>query len=208
MPGKPKLAERWVPNTSITNFAKLYAVHCAACHSIDGHLAAAHPLNDPVYLAAVHPAAFHQAVSNGVPGTTMPAFTQNLDGPLTGDQIELIVSNIFAKWSRPQDFTGVKLPPYRAPGGDVKRGAAAYQTYCAKCHGPKGKGGDHGGGIVDPSYLVLVSDQNLRTTVIAGRVDLGMPDWRGYVAGKPMSNQDISDVVAWLASHRKQQDPP
>jgi mono/diheme cytochrome c family protein len=202
MPGKPKLADRWEPNTAVTNFTKLYSVHCAACHAIDGHLAAAHPLNDPVYLAVVDRAAFHHAVSNGVPGTTMPAFAQNLDGPLTEDQIELIVTNIFVKWSRPQDFTGVKIPPYSAPRGDVQRGAAAYQTYCAKCHGPEGKGGEHGGGIVDPSYLALVSDQGLRTAVIAGRVDLGMTDWRSYVAGKPMSDREIADVVAWMASHR------
>ena len=46
-------------------------------------------------------------------------------------------------------------------------------------------------------------NQGLRTTVIAGRVDLGMPDWRGLVPGRPMSSQEIADVVAWLISHRK-----
>jgi cytochrome c oxidase cbb3-type subunit 3 len=38
--------------------------------------------------------------------------------------------------------------------------------------------------------------------VIVGRPDLDAPDWRGNVAGKPMSSQDVSDVVAWLASQR------
>ncbi|HEY7318089.1 MAG TPA: hypothetical protein VIE89_10990, partial [Candidatus Binatia bacterium] len=52
-------------------------------------------------------------------------------------------------------------------------------------------------------YLALVSDQGLRTTVIVGRSDLGMPDWRANVSGQPMSPQEISDVVAWLASHRQ-----
>ena len=58
--------------------------------------------------------------------------------------------------------------------------------------------------IVDGSYLALVSDQNLRTTVIAGRPELGAPDWRGDVPGKPMSPEDVSDVVAWLAAQRTQ----
>ena len=40
------------------------------------------------------------------------------------------------------------------------------------------------------------------TDIIAGRVDLGMPDWREAVAGQPMTPQDITDVVAWLASQR------
>jgi cytochrome c oxidase cbb3-type subunit 3/ubiquinol-cytochrome c reductase cytochrome c subunit len=47
-----------------------------------------------------------------------------------------------------------------------------------------------------------MSDQGLRTIVIAGRPELHAPDWRGYVKGKPMSDQEVTDVVAWLASHR------
>jgi cytochrome c oxidase cbb3-type subunit 3/ubiquinol-cytochrome c reductase cytochrome c subunit len=51
--------------------------------------------------------------------------------------------------------------------------------------------------------LALVTDQYLRTTVIAGRVDLGMPDWRGYLAGQALTAQQIADVVAWLAAQRR-----
>ncbi len=205
MPGKPKLADRWVPDTAVTNFAALYNTHCAACHAAGSRgLAAAHPLDDPVLLAVTDPAAFRKVIVEGVPGTLMPPFGEFLAGPFTDAQLDLIVTNIFAQWSRPQEFVGVKLPRHRAPPGDAKRGAVAYQTYCASCHGAEGKGGEKGGPVIAPSYLALVSDQGLRTTVIAGRGDLGMPDWRGYVAGKPMSDQEISDVVAWLASHRNQ----
>jgi hypothetical protein len=49
-----------------------------------------------------------------------------------------------------------------------------------------------------------VSDQQLRTIVIAGRPELGAPDWRGDVEGRPMSAQEITDVVAWLSSQRPQ----
>jgi hypothetical protein len=48
----------------------------------------------------------------------------------------------------------------------------------------------------------LESDQDLRTNVIVGRPELGAPDWRGDVPGKPISAQEISDVVAWLAAQR------
>jgi hypothetical protein len=47
-----------------------------------------------------------------------------------------------------------------------------------------------------------VSNQYLRTTVIVGRPELGAPDWRGKAPGKPMSPDDVSDVVAWLAGQR------
>jgi len=205
MPGKPKLSHRWAPDTTVTNFTELYDVHCAGCHAAgDGRLAASRPMDDPVYLAIVDPAAFRRAISNGVPGTAMPAFAQDRDGPLTEPQIEVITANLLTKRKPRQDFIGVKLPPYSARPGDAKRGAAAYQTYCVRCHGAEGKGGEKGGSVVDPSYLALVSDQGLRTAVIAGRMDLGMPDWRGYVSGRPMSDEEIADVVAWLASHRNQ----
>ena len=205
MPGKPTLAHRWAPDTAVTNFTELYSLHCAGCHAAgDKRLAASRPMDDPVYLAIADPAAFRRAISNGVPGTAMPAFAQSHGGALTEAQLEVITVNLLAKRNPSQDLAGVKLPPYSARPGDAKRGVAAYQTYCASCHGAEGKGGEKGGSVVDPSYLALVSEQGLRTAVIAGRVDLGMPDWRGYVSGRPMSDEEIADVVAWLVSHRNQ----
>jgi mono/diheme cytochrome c family protein len=76
-----------------------------------------------------------------------------------------------------------------------------FATYCASCHGAGGRGG-RASSIVDGSYLALVSDQGLRTTVIAGRPELGAPDWRGNVPGRPMTPQEITDVVAWLSAQR------
>ena len=55
---------------------------------------------------------------------------------------------------------------------------------------------------MDGSFLALLSDQELRTIVIVGRPELGAPDWRSNVPGKPMSAEDVSDVVEWLASQR------
>jgi len=55
---------------------------------------------------------------------------------------------------------------------------------------------------VDGSYLALVSDQSLRTTVIAGRPDIGQPDWRGAVPGRALTGEEVTDVVAWLGSLR------
>jgi mono/diheme cytochrome c family protein len=129
-----------------------------------------------------------------------------------------------SQWSKPDDFKDVSLPPYSVaetvtigtPGspfvndssvnpsqtGDAQRGAAAFQTYCSSCHGTNGTGGS-AGSVVDPSFLNMVSNQGLRTTVVVGRSDLGKPDWRSNLPGHPMSPQEIDDVVAWLASHRR-----
>jgi len=88
--------------------------------------------------------------------------------------------------------------------GNPQRGAEAYRTYCSSCHGGDGRGGNKASSIVNGAYLALVSDQELRTIVIAGRPELGAPDWRGNVEGRPMSAEEISDVVAWLSAHRTQ----
>jgi len=202
-PGKPSERDRWTPPSQVTDFRQLYAQNCAGCHGAGGRLGAARPLNDPLYLAFAGADILRQTSANGVQGTAMPGFAQSAGGNLTDGQIASLVAGIRAQWGRPEDFKNVTLPPYRPEtAGDPQRGAAAYQIYCSRCHGAGGGGGPSGGSIIDPNYLTLVSDQSLRATIVAGRPDLGMPDWRGYVSGRPMSAQEISDVAAWLASKR------
>jgi cytochrome c oxidase cbb3-type subunit 3 len=211
MPGKPKEAERWVPSTQVVQFAMLYAHHCSGCHGADGRLGAARPLNDPLYLALVNEDTLHRVIEQGVPGTNMPAFAQQQGGTLTNAQIDALVKGMETQWGHPEEFANVLFPPYSlqdaiAAGsgpGDPQRGAAAYEIYCAQCHGADGSGGPKGGSIIDLAYLALVSDQALRTMVIVGRSDLGKPDWRTNLPNRPMSPQDISDVVAWLVSRRE-----
>ena len=205
LPGRPAEKDRWTPPSQVTDFRQLYAQNCAGCHGADGRLGAARPLNDPLYLAFAGADVLRQVTAKGVPGTAMPGFAQSAGGNLTDAQIDSLVEGMNAQWGRPEDFKNVALPPYRpesAVAGDPQRGAAAYQTYCSRCHGAVGGGGPSGGSIIDPNYLTLVSDQSLRSTIVAGRPDLGMPDLRGYVSGRPISAQEISDVVAWLASQR------
>jgi cytochrome c oxidase cbb3-type subunit III len=79
-----------------------------------------------------------------------------------------------------------------------------YGAFCASCHGTNGEGGPKAGAIVDGSYLALVSDQNLRSIVIAGWPSIDAPDWRNDRPGNALSSQQISDVVAWLAAQRPQ----
>jgi cytochrome c oxidase cbb3-type subunit III len=204
-PGKPVVENRWTPPSQVTDFRLLYAQNCAGCHGADGRLGAARPLNDPVYLAFAGANEMRQVVTKGVPGTAMPGFAQTAGGALTDKQIDLLVEGMNAQWGRPEELKNVALPPYRtesAVAGDPLRGYVTYRTNCSQCHGAEGKGGPQAGAINDPNYLTLVSNQSLRSTIVAGRPDLGMPDWRSRLPGLPMSAQEISDVVAWLASKR------
>jgi cytochrome c oxidase cbb3-type subunit 3 len=203
-PGRPPADSQVIPPAKIMDFNFLYARNCAGCHGANGKGGAAIGLADPVYLAIADDTIIRRVTAEGVPGTTMPAFAQHSGGMLTDDQINVIVGGIRSRWAEPDTLRRADPPPYRAAGpGDPKRGASVYGIYCSSCHGAEGRGGP-ASSIVDGSYLALVSDQNLRTTVIVGRPELGAPDWRSDLPGKPMSSEDVSDVVAWLAAHRQQ----
>jgi cytochrome c oxidase cbb3-type subunit 3 len=200
-PGRPRAVSELIPPNHIVEFNVLYAQNCAGCHGPDGKSGAAITLADPVFLAIADDAVIRQTAANGVPGTPMPAFAQNAGGMLTDKQIDALVSGVRA-WASPVAPSGTPLPSYTAQAaGDPQRGAGVYRTYCGSCHGAEGRGGK-AISIVDGSYLALVSDQDLRMSVILGRPDLGAPDWRGDIAGRPLSDQEISDVVAWLAAQR------
>jgi len=204
-PGRPSKDSEDLAPSQISDFKTLYAENCAACHGTDGRGGAAIALADPVYLAVAEESAVRKIIADGVRGTSMPAFAQSAGGMLTDNQIDVIAGEIRSRWSRPGILDGANPPTYTAKSpGDVQRGEASYRTYCSSCHGPQGHGGPKGSAITNDSFLALVSDQGLRTIVIAGRPELGAPDWRGNLPGKSMSDQEITDVVAWLASHRVQ----
>jgi len=171
------------------------------CHGQDGKGNSALALANPVYLAIASDDVIRRATAPGVRDSLMPAFARSAGGMLTDDQIEILVHEMRARWKAKE---ALGAPPYAAnEPGDPARGAAAYAAFCAGCHGPEGKGTKKGSSIIDDSFLALVSDQSLRTTVIAGRPDLGHPDWRNYVPDRPMTPQEVTDVVAWLVAHRK-----
>jgi cytochrome c oxidase cbb3-type subunit 3 len=201
--GQPQRnAEELAPN-EVLEFATLYSENCAACHGESGRGGAAIALANPVYLALADDRTIRNVIANGVRGTAMPAFAESAGGLLTNKQIDVIIQQIRARWSKPGILDGANPPGYAAKSvGDLQRGQAAYKTYCESCHGPDGHGGPKGSAITNDAFLALVSDQGLRTVVVAGRPELGAPDWRGNVRGKPMTDQDVTDIVAWLASRR------
>jgi cytochrome c oxidase cbb3-type subunit 3 len=203
-PGRIRQGVPVISPDQVTDFALLYSSNCSGCHGQNGEGGLAIGLNSPVYLAIADDATIRRITAEGVPGTAMPAFAQHSGGMLTDNQVNLLIGGMRSRWAKPDALHGASPPPYRAQAvGNADRGASVYGIYCSSCHGVDGKGG-RASSIVDSSYLKLVSDQNLRTTVIVGRAELGAPDWRENVPGKPMTPEDVSDVLAWLGAKRRQ----
>jgi len=203
-PGKPSEADVELKPEQVRDFARLYNQNCAGCHGTDGKGNTALALANPIYLAIASDDIIRSATANGVRGSLMPPFSKSGGGTLTDEQIDILVREIRVRWAKPNEVLGANLPAYAAAEpGDAQRGSGAFAIFCAGCHGPEGKGTAKGSSIVDDSFLALVSNQNLRTTIIAGRPDLSHPDWRHYASDRAMTSQEVTDVVAWLVAQRK-----
>jgi len=209
MPGRPKPSDKWQAPHANLDFRSLYAQNCQGCHGIDGSVAGSISLDNPTYLAVVDRETLVRITANGTSGIrsdgkedvsgNMPAFADFNGGILTIEQIGVIADELLAK--RPAQ-SGGPLPAHSAPLGSVAAGREAFGIFCASCHGADGNGGS-AGSVVQPAYLALVSDQYLRTVTIAGRPELGCPDFRTRVPGREMQEEEIAGVVAWLASNRR-----
>jgi cytochrome c oxidase cbb3-type subunit III len=186
---------------AITDFAALYNANCAACHGANGQGGPAIDLANPEYQALVDDASLRKWISNGMPGTEMPAFAQSAGGMLTDAQVNALIAGMRQQWSRPNAFAGAAPPPYaQTNSGDPHRGQQSYQSRCASCHASSRQQ------VTSPVYLALVADQALRSIVIAGRPDIGQPDFShlgpGGQAAAPLSARDVDDIVSYLASLR------
>lgn len=203
LPGKPTPDDVVPRPEAVLSFDKLYGQNCAGCHGVGGQNGAAMNLANPLYQALVDDATLRDVITNGEKGTLMPAFGQSAGGNLSDAQVNAIVSGMRARWSKGNVLAGQNAPPYKASGaGDAGRGQQVYATACARCHGAVGQKPGAAGSILDGSFLALVNPQTIRSTVIAGRPDLGQPDWRGDIPGHPLTDADINDVTAWMMAQK------
>lgn len=207
-PGKPGSAPLVPRPEQVLDFPTLYAQNCAACHGANGRNGAAISLNNPVYLAIAGAANIQRMTANGVPSTSMPPFAKSAGGMLTDQQIAALTNGMIATWGSQSALAGQPPPAYAsAAPGNASQGLQAFTTYCAQCHGADGSGGHAPGNVVtgsliDPSYLALISDQGLRSFILAGAAEQGAHDWRSYSPTHQLTDADAANLVAWLATHR------
>jgi mono/diheme cytochrome c family protein len=210
-PGKPKLVQAaTIRPDQVMDFRTLYKQNCAGCHGENGQNGAAISLANPVYLATAGFDNIQRLTANGLPGTLSPAFAQKAGGLLTDAQVAVLAHGMIAEWGKSSTLTGVTMLPYASSTqGDVAQGQIAFNTFCASCHGANGVAPTDKTGrsnsLIDPAYLALVSNQGLRSIIIAGAPEMGMPDWRGDLPGpesRAMTDKEVTDIVAWMASFR------
>jgi cytochrome c oxidase cbb3-type subunit 3/ubiquinol-cytochrome c reductase cytochrome c subunit len=209
-PGRPGNEPEVLRPEQVMDFATLYGQNCAACHGEKGTNGAAISLANPAYLATAGAANIQRVTAEGVNGTAMPGFAKSAGGMLTDKQVAALTQGMIAAWAKPEPLAGQTPPPYASSSlGDAARGQEEFKTFCAQCHGADGTGAASAnirtGSLVDPSYLSLISDQGLRSFIIAGQPEQGMPDWRSHQSAggaHALTDREITDIVAWIGTHR------
>jgi mono/diheme cytochrome c family protein len=199
-PGKPRLESTALRPEQVIDFPTLYRENCSACHGAQGRQGAAISLANPVYLTTAGPDNLSYTIANGLPGSLMPAFAKTRGGLLTNTQIASLTKGMIQSWGSSTALVTLSYASHT--NGDAARGKIAYAAFCAGCHGAEGTGAAHVGSIVDPAYLDLISDQALRSIILAGKPEQGMPDWRTDSSQRPMTDQEVTDTVAWITTHR------
>jgi mono/diheme cytochrome c family protein len=194
--GAPNDQEDLMRPENVASFDRLYKQNCSACHGENGSGGPALDLANPKYQALVDDASLRRWITSGMPGTQMPAFGESAGGFLTPRQVDVLVAGMRSRWD--QTHRGATdIPPYSSTAvGDVEHGKDIFRLSCTPCHQQRQQK------MTGASYLSLLSDQSLRTIVIAGRPDLGHPNWEQVRPGQSLTDQDVSNVIAYLHSLR------
>lgn len=91
----------------------------------------------------------------------------------------------------------------------LARGEAAFQKYCALCHGAAAQGyvADHAPSLRSPTFLESADDSFLSRSIALGRPGSPMAAYSKDLGG-PLSDADIADMVAWIRHGGPPHQPP
>lgn len=151
----------------------VFGDNCATCHGTGGTGGKGYAnLRDDVWLWGGSLDEIHSTIRTGVrsgqdgaPELMMPAFGR--DQMLTEAQVSDVTEFVMAISRR------------KADGAAITRGAAVYQTQCAACHGPTGKGDGQKGApdLTDGEWLYGGSREEVHAQIWNGRNGV-MPAWK------------------------------
>lgn len=194
--------------------AETYNNLCARCHGEKGDgkgtIAlyldpAPRDLTKASFMNSKPEARFVQSIKNGVPGTSMPAWSR----VLTDDRIRGVLDYVwqnFVKEPR-RELRERKAPdrnPVESTAESIGRGERTFLSRCAGCHGRKadGKGPNSLDIIPRPrnlrnsAFLDSAGDRRLFESVLYGVQGTAMPSWIDY----GLSQADAGDIINYIRS--------
>ncbi len=190
-PARMLATERALTEEAIARAEEVWARDCATCHGErgEGVRNSGPALNTQEFLKEATDELIFDTITDGRPGTAMPAWGQARGGPYNAQVIDDLVKLI-----RSWEPTAPSVAEMK-PEGDPTQGAVLFATTCFACHGVAGEGTSVGLRLNDPARLARFSDDYYRDVIQNGRPDRGMPTW-----GSVLSPQQIEDLVAYIRS--------
>ncbi len=170
---------------------EVYEHDCATCHGEHGQGVrnSGPALKTKEFLNEATDAVIINTISDGRPGTSMPAWGQSRGGPYNHQVVEDLTAFIRA-WEA--DAPSVEEIVY---SGDPVEGTVLFSTTCYACHGVAGEGTSVGLRLNDPELLTKYDDDYFRDVIAHGRPERGMPTW-----GSVLSPIQIEDLVSYIRS--------
>lgn len=186
---------------SLEEGALLFTQNCAMCHGPqgEGRIGATLSKDWPSIRPDLR---VKDTISNGIPGSVMPAWSQAKGGPLSSEQIDLL-TNYILSWqtggaiivSSPTPVVLVPLTEVPGVTGDPTNGANLFAENCAVCHGPQGQG--RIGAVLAKDWPSFRPDLEVRTTIANGIQGSVMPAW-STAKGGPLDDGQINDITSYI----------
>lgn len=168
--------------------ADLFETNCSECHGQDGAGAIAPAIGSKEFLESADDSQITQLTALGVPGTEMVAYSNDLGGPLTSQQIKSITTYL-----RSLEEDAFSKPNWRTPLEDENLTASEiFLLACSRCHGVDAEGIEEvAPDISQDSFTMMEADD-----WIVGRIADGyklMPRF-----GRILTEGQIADIVTYL----------
>jgi mono/diheme cytochrome c family protein len=173
----------------------LYEDSCASCHGPAGAGAIAPAIAAKEFLESVDDLQITQLIAVGVPGTEMIAYSNDLGGPLTSQEVTAITTYL-----RSLEEDAISKPNWRTPLEDEDlTGQELYLLACSRCHAVDLGGKED----IAPDISATSFTQMEDDAFIIGRITDGyklMPRF-----GRILTDEQIASIVVYM---RFGTDPP
>ena len=202
---------------AVSSPEEAYSVFCARCHGEggagDGPIGlyldpSPRDLTKAAFMNSKTPERLLDAIRNGVPGTSMPAWKRVLDE----GQMEGVLDHVMTTFvDTPRRERKPRKLPERNPVAEsaesIARGEEIYLKRCTGCHGLKadGKGPNSPDILPRPRnlrnshFINSVSDRRMFESLFYGVQGTAMPPWIDY----GLTQDDVGDLTNYIRSLNK-----
>jgi mono/diheme cytochrome c family protein len=172
----------------------VYGENCSACHGSNGAGTVIAPAIDSSELRETPREDLVQIVQNGVPGTLMAGWEDQLDPGQIEAAIELI-----RRWpevlSAGVEFPEPELVAFPSSPELIAEGQALYHIACKSCHGVDAYGSPMAPALNNQLFLAETPDAAIYQIIAGGVPGTLMPAW-----GNRLSDHELQALVAYLRS--------